>query len=98
MQSLAVEPRDPQQPATEGTTKGLLRPGDGRWCLGADSNHRHADFQSAALPTELPRRRPPSRGAASIEEALSEVQRGGRSVLVVNRAHLIGVLGARHGV
>ena len=40
------------------------------WCLGADSNHRHADFQSAALPTELPRRRPPTRGAASIEEAL----------------------------
>ena len=29
-----------------------------RWCLGADSNHRHADFQSAALPTELPRRSP----------------------------------------
>ena len=25
------------------------------WCLGAESNHRHADFQSAALPTELPR-------------------------------------------
>ena len=25
-----------------------------RWCPGADSNHRHADFQSAALPTELP--------------------------------------------
>ncbi|GEM_PF-3249460 len=25
------------------------------WCLGADLNHRHADFQSAALPTELPR-------------------------------------------
>ena len=24
------------------------------WCPGADSNHRHADFQSAALPTELP--------------------------------------------
>src|SRR3989344_5842910 len=32
-----------------------------KWCLGADSNHRHADFQSAALPTELPRRRPPTR-------------------------------------
>jgi hypothetical protein len=29
--------------------------GRGEWCLGADSNHRHADFQSAALPTELPR-------------------------------------------
>lgn len=25
-----------------------------RWCPGADSNHRHADFQSTALPTELP--------------------------------------------
>ena len=24
------------------------------WCLGAESNHRQADFQSAALPTELP--------------------------------------------
>ena len=29
-------------------------PKDG-WCLGAESNHRQADFQSAALPTELPR-------------------------------------------
>ena len=28
----------------------------GMWCLGAESNHRQADFQSAALPTELPRR------------------------------------------
>ena len=27
------------------------------WCPGAESNHRHADFQSAALPTELPRLR-----------------------------------------
>ena len=26
------------------------------WCLGPESNQRHADFQSAALPTELPRR------------------------------------------
>ena len=25
------------------------------WCLGAELNHRQADFQSAALPTELPR-------------------------------------------
>ena len=25
------------------------------WCLGAESNHRHRDFQSLALPTELPR-------------------------------------------
>ena len=27
-----------------------------KWCLGAESNHRHCDFQSHALPTELPRR------------------------------------------
>src|ERR1700733_4081508 len=26
----------------------------GAWCPGAELNHRHADFQSAALPTELP--------------------------------------------
>ena len=26
-----------------------------RWCLRSESNQRHADFQSAALPTELPR-------------------------------------------
>src|SRR5690554_876283 len=24
------------------------------WCPGAESNHRHEDFQSSALPTELP--------------------------------------------
>ena len=26
------------------------------WCRGAESNRRHCDFQSHALPTELPRR------------------------------------------
>ena len=28
-----------------------------RWCLEADSNHRHGDFQSPALPTELSRQK-----------------------------------------
>ena len=27
---------------------------DAGWCPGAESNHRHCDFQSHALPTELP--------------------------------------------
>src|SRR4051794_9123156 len=35
----------------------LLSNNDVEWCPGAESNHRHADFQSAALPTELPGRR-----------------------------------------
>ena len=26
----------------------------GKWCPGAELNHRHEDFQSSALPTELP--------------------------------------------
>ena len=26
-----------------------------KWCLEAESNHRHEDFQSSALPTELSR-------------------------------------------
>src|ERR1700749_2302633 len=37
------------------------------WCPGAGSNHRHCDFQSHALPTELPGRATegPRKGPAS---------------------------------
>ncbi len=31
-----------------------LRCQKGQWCPGAELNHRHTDFQSVALPTELP--------------------------------------------
>ena len=49
------------------------------WCLGADSNHRHADFQSAALPTELPRRTVRARKAPSIGEPPGPVQTSAQS-------------------
>ena len=32
----------------------VSRSGKKEWCPGAESNHRHCDFQSHALPTELP--------------------------------------------
>src|ERR1700744_619337 len=35
------------------------------WCPGAESNHRHCDFQSHALPTELPGRATEGRKKAS---------------------------------
>src|SRR3954453_18051588 len=49
------------------------------WCPGAESNHRHCDFQSHALPTELPGRRPRAkptgqRSAGVIEAASRTVQ------------------------
>src|SRR6218665_1220309 len=49
----------PNQPASDAPeSKKPLNPlgikGLAFWWPGAESNHRHADFQSAALPTELP--------------------------------------------
>ena len=34
----------------------VLAPNASPWCRGPESNRRHYDFQSYALPTELPRR------------------------------------------
>ncbi len=39
------------RPLTDGTVCTSQR----RWCRRAESNRRHEDFQSSALPTELPR-------------------------------------------
>ena len=33
-----------------------------KWCLRVDLNHRHRDFQSLALPTELPRQMATKKG------------------------------------
>ena len=41
------------------------------WCLRPESNQRHADFQSAALPTELQRRKMATRNG--LEPSTSSV-------------------------
>jgi site-specific DNA recombinase len=57
------------------------------WCPGAESNHRHCDFQSHALPTELPGRqvlklacsnRAGKQSAGVIEARFHTVQNGGQ--------------------
>jgi hypothetical protein len=48
------------------------------WCPGAESNHRHCDFQSHALPTELPghRGRPSdSVGGGCLTHARTRIKR-----------------------
>ena len=37
------------------------------WCLGPESNQRHVDFQSTALPTELPRHSGDPEGARTLD-------------------------------
>src|SRR4030088_2065234 len=48
-----LEPKSTEFPDTLDT---LEPPTLQNWCPGAESNHRHGDFQSPALPTELPGR------------------------------------------
>jgi hypothetical protein len=45
---------EPWRTGADGKERGRTN----RWCPGAELNHRHRDFQSRALPTELPGRRP----------------------------------------
>jgi acetyl esterase/lipase len=50
-----MKSRGPLKPAAKEATFDRFQFKGGKWCLGAGSNHRHHDFQSCALPTELPR-------------------------------------------
>ena len=43
-----------------------------KWCPGADSNHRHEDFQSTALPTELPGHTEPLKYAPGHKKPIDE--------------------------
>ena len=62
--------------------------GGGKWCLGPESNQRHADFQSAALPTELPRLIASTQRGRVIGACGPPVQQGKRVNLAVSRAML----------
>ena len=54
-----------------------------KWCPGAELNHRHTDFQSAALPTELP-------GLWGIPDAAGQASAStARPWLIGNRPHAV---------
>src|SRR5262249_39965573 len=61
------KPRIVRTPRTRQNIRYFI--GSLRWCPGAELNHRHRDFQSRALPTELPgRRTEPRDGGAGLSQ------------------------------
>src|SRR5258708_5876791 len=68
-----LEPKSTEFPHTLDT---LEPPTLRNWCPGAESNHRHGDFQSPALPTELPG--PKARGRVCMPRSDGPVKVEGR--------------------
>ena len=81
------------------------------WCPGTESNRRHRDFQSRALPTELPglsrQGRPPVQAPRSLPFAFLAVHPGrigsrpGNTIALIEPAEQVAILaaaGAERGV
>ncbi len=64
------------------------------WCPGEELNHRHCDFQSHALPTELPGQTDAGRAREARRESAGVIVRHGAHVqlvlplAVIDRSHL----------
>jgi hypothetical protein len=75
-----------------------------KWCPGTESNRRHRDFQSRALPTELPglsrQGRPPVQAPRSLPFAFLAVHPGrigswtGNAIALVEPAEQVAILAA----
>jgi hypothetical protein len=75
-----------------------------KWCPGTESNRRHRDFQSRALPTELPglsrQGRPPVQAPRSLPFAFLAVHPGwigswtGNAIALIEPAQQVAILAA----
>ena len=63
------------------------------WCLGAELNHRHGDFQSPALPTELPRQMATKKGLEPSTSSVTGWHSNQLNYLAVVNVRMVGTTG-----